>query len=59
MKIRRFRVELFHADGHTDMKIIVVIRNFASDLKMHKFAIRRIYVDDDNKNNLKHSYFIV
>jgi len=34
MKIRQVGVELFHADGRTDMtKLIVVFRNFANEPK--------------------------
>ena len=38
MKIRPVGAELFHADGRTDIKLIVVFRNFANSPKTCTFC---------------------
>ena len=47
MKIRLVGAELFHADGRTDMKLIVAYRNFANAPKNmvteHKLKIKMEY----------------
>jgi len=36
MKIRPVGAELFHADGQTNLKLIVAFRNFANAQKKYK-----------------------
>jgi hypothetical protein len=58
MKIRPVGTELFHAEGRTDMKLIVAFRNFANAPKKNPIASLRFH---RNKGSVKtpHCYVIL